>query len=222
MDFAHVPTFEALKLPDGWPLLAGVDTGTYMSAALATINPDPYQLIILWEGPNYRYVGGEIDLLDLSNLEWAYQLKAAYNHLRPGHDRVTAWADQNTQFRQEMRRHGINLRGNNRKLEVRVEVLREYVQAKNPPRFLMAPWLTVLPYEMEHAKWPEEHTVGGRYERIKIDDHTLDCVEHIASRRPRSKTFVQREPETFLERYLREHRRPDLPHRHVDVHLGRQ
>ena len=211
-------TFDDLAIPDDWPLLVGVDTGTYMSATITAFSSDPYAAFVLYEQPNYRYVGGEIELLDMSNVEWARSVHRAYNVLRPNTTKVHGWVDENTQFRTELARYGLALHGNSRKLELRVEIAREYIQAKDPVRFFMAPWLTVLPYEMEHAHWPDQETTAGKYVRVKQDDHTLDTVEHVLSRRPRARRVIDKGQESFIEQYLREHRRPRFTT--GDVHLG--
>lgn len=220
---AHVLSFLDLAIPSDWPLLVGFDTGTYLSAAFTVFCPDPYAALTIAEFPNYRYVGGDIELLDLSNAEWARTVHAAYTHLRPGTTKVHGWVDVNSQFKREFVRYGLLLHGNRRRLEYRVEVTREYTQTRpgDPVRWYFAPWLRVLPYEMEHAHWPDVSTTGGRFERVKSDDHTLDCVEHVLSRRPRVRRTRRQDPETFLQRYLREHRRPDRDLRPADRHLGR-
>jgi hypothetical protein len=215
-------TFSDLLIPSDWPLVVGFDTGTFMSCTFTTFCPDPYSALVLAEFPNYRYVGGEPELLDVSNIEWARTIIRAYKHLRPTSTKITGWVDQNSQFKNELARYGLMLRSNLRKLELRVEITREYVLAKQPFRFFMAPWLSVLPYEMEHAKWPDEHTTAGKFDRLKQNDHTLDCFEHTCSRRPRTKRVTMQRDETFLERYLREHRRPDrdIRGKFGDKHLG--
>lgn len=211
----------AFQLPDGWPIYVGFDTGTFMSATFTTFTLDPHAAITLDEFPNYRYVGGEIELLGLSNKEWAESVVAGYNFWRPGTSKVKGWVDTNTQFRSELALYGLTLVGNPKKLELRVEITRQYVQAKDPFRFYMTPWLTVLPYEMEHATFPKETTQSGKFERIKNFDHTLDTVEHVLSRRPRVRMTAQSPRESFLDRFLRENRHPALPGRNVDPHLGR-
>lgn len=214
-------TFDDLArpLPNDHQLLVGFDTGTYMAAAFTLITPDPYSAITIAEFPNYRYVGGEIELLGMSNPEWARAVHAAYNRLKPGSTKVHGWVDSNTQFKAELANYGLVLHGNNKQLELRVEIAREYINAHDPPRFYLAPWLSVLPYEMENAQWPDEATSAGRFVRLKHHDHTLDCVEHVLSRRPRTRLLNRERKESFLERFLRENRRAD---RKVgDPHLGR-
>jgi hypothetical protein len=213
-------SFSDLILPDGWPLLCAVDTGAYMSALLVTVAPDPPTAFALYECPNYRYVGGEIELLGLSNADWAQTVVSAYNHLRKKTGRVHCWVDMNSQFKAELSRYGLVLRGNPKKLELRVEITRQYVNVSSPSAFYLAPWLSILPYEMEHARWPDDTTSAGKYERIKRHDHTLDCLEHILSRHPRGKMIHSRRHESFLDQYLREHKR-DSPFQPADPHLGR-
>jgi hypothetical protein len=133
-----------------------------------------------------------------------------------------AWADPNTQFRTELRNYHIDLRPNTRKLELRTEVTREYMGAKTPqgnPRCILAPWLEILPYELEMAKWPDGTTGAGKFERVKEHDHTLDCLEHAASRRPRTKLVDGRRKKSFLEAHMDTHRLPGARGGH-DPHLG--
>ena len=216
-------------LPDDWSLIVGADTGTYMSAVFVAIPPgDEPQAIVLAEFPNYRYVAHEIELLGFSVPEWARQVMAAYRHLQPASSRCHAWADPNTQFRAELLHYGIHLRPNQRKLELRVEIAREYMQSVIPaipgvreaqPRLLLMPWLEILPYELEHAKWPEGTTGAGKFERIKEHDHTLDPLEHALSRRPRSKAILRRGKRSFLDRHLDTYKDPTRGAQ-GDPHLG--
>lgn len=214
-------SFRDLVIPHDWPLLLGVDTGTYMSGMIATVNPDPYSLLFLQEYPNYRYVGGALELLDISNRRWAEQILDDWSFLARGRPlKCVGWVDVNSQFKVEIGRYGIHLMGNRRDFDVRVDIFREYVHAHDPARCWLAPWLSVLPYEMEHATWPDEHTTAGSYHRLKQNDHTLDCAEHIASRRPQAARRIHGQPETFLQRYLRENRRPERTFYPKDRHLG--
>lgn len=204
-------------LPSSWAILAAVDTGTYMSGTLAVF-PDshPHDAFVIHEQPNYRYVGGEIELNNVSVPEWSREFLATYLRFKPGASRLHCWCDENSQFKTELLNYGLVLEGNRRKLELRVEISREYMQNG---RVHMAPWLSVLPYEMEHAAWPDSATSAGRFERIKENDHTLDCLEHTLSRRPRAKAQVQKKKLSFLDQMRLQHGRHDLP-RPADTHLG--
>jgi hypothetical protein len=210
-------------LPDGWKVECGVDTGTYMSAVICAIPPgDEQQIIALAEFPNYRYVAHEIELLGLTIPEWSRWVMRGFHHFQPRTTRMHAWADPNTQFRTELRNYHIDLRPNTRKLELRTEVTREYMGAKTPqgnPRCILAPWLEILPYELEMAKWPDGTTGAGKFERVKEHDHTLDCLEHAASRRPRTKLVDGRRKKSFLEAHMDTHRLPGARGGH-DPHLG--
>lgn len=186
-------------LPEGWSLLVGVDTGTYMSAVFVVFPRDHASAFVVEEFPNYRYVGGEIDLLGYSIPEWSRLVHKAYRSYVPRETRVKAWADQNSQFKTELRHYALHLMSNSRKLELRVEIAREYV---NNNHIFFAPWLEVLPYELEHAKWPDDTSSAGRFERLKTDDHTLDCLEHVLSRRPAHASMVAGRKQTFVEREL--------------------
>lgn len=202
-------------LQPGWRLLAAADTGTYMSVVFILFPPDTLDAFVVFEMPNYRYVGGEIELYGLSIPEWSRDVKAEFNRYCPG-QKLKGWCDENSQFKEELTHYGIHLRGNPRKLELRVEISREYFQNR---RVHLAPWLSVLPYELEHAVWPDDGNSAGRFERLKESDHTLDCVEHILSRRPRNKALVRTKSESFVEQHMRQHRwRDQLPS--TDPHLG--
>lgn len=213
--------YRALKpLPDGWDLVVGVDTGTYMSAVFTAIPPgDVAQLIPIFEAPNYRYVTTEIELLGETVPEWARRVYSAFKYFCPGKERCKAWADPNTQFRAELAHYGLDLRPNYRGPELRVEIAREYLNAKEPQRVFLSPWLTVLPYEIENAKWPEETTASGKFMRLKRNDHSLDCFEHTASRRPRGRQIRKDKPPSFLQQHLAAHRWPGL--NLADPHVGR-
>lgn len=205
-------------LPAGWDLLCACDTGTYMSALFMGVCPDPYGLLALEEFPNYRYVSNEIELLGMSVPEWARWVYKAHQRYKQA-TKIHLWADPNSQFKTELAHYGLHLQSNFRGLELRVELAREYMQAKDPQLLFLAPWLKILPYELEHAEWPDETTSAGKFVRIKRDDHTLDCLEHCCSRRPRSKRLRPRKQESFLDRYLRENK-SHIP-KIADPHLGR-
>lgn len=208
-------TARDLSLPADWDLLVGMDSGTFMSAAFVAISPDPYEAILVEEFPNYRYVGdGEIELLGLSISEWAEEVTSAYHRYRPG-DRCKPWIDANTQFGSELQHHGIIVQRNTRQLELRTEISREYFQHQ---KVWLAPWLVVLPYELESAQWPDDVNALGHYRRLKERDHTLDCVEHCLSRRPRRKLIREEKRLSFAEKWFQQHH---LPRGQVkDVHLG--
>lgn len=216
-------TASDLKLPlyDGFQLLVGIDTGNRMSALFVGFLDEA--AYVFEEFPNYTYVSGDVELRGLSNAEWARWVHGSYQRYRPGTTKVKAWADPNTQFRGELQKYDLHLIPNHRGLDLRVEIAREYQQAKdergNATRLFLAPWLEILPYEMEHAKWPDKETTAGAFKRLKENDHTLDCLEHCLSRRPRSKRILREKKEHFLDRHFREAgiRRPG-PRR--DPHLG--
>lgn len=215
----RVPGPEYLKLPSTWDVFCACDTGTYMSAVIGAVpNEPPYALYVLAEFPNYRYVGTEIELLGLSMPQWAADVTAYWHHLVPARS-CSAWADPNSQFKAEFRHLGIHLRPNNRGLEVRTEVLREYRQAN---RLWLAPWLTILPYELERARWPDQETGAGTFRRVKSQDHTLDCAEHIASRRPRGRQIREERATTLLDKLLAAHgvKPGQRRAKRADPHLG--
>lgn len=207
-------------LPTDWELICGCDTGTYMAASFIAIPPgDSPSALVIEEFPNYRYVSHEIELLGMSIPEWARFVYRRFRAYRPGVERCKLWADPNTQFRAELRHYKLDLLPNHRGDALRVEVAREYMMAKDPQRLFLAPWLEVLPYEIEAAKWPDDTTSAGKFMRIKHHDHLLDTVEHALSRRPRSAALIEEKKLSFLEQQFRQHRQ-QMP-RHADIHLGR-
>lgn len=206
-------------LPDGWSLLVGVDTGTYMSAVFSVFPPDSADAFVVEEFPNYHYVGGVIDLLGDSIPEWARRVHKAYNAYKPRETTVKAWADQNSQFKTELRHYGFHLMSNLRKLELRVEITREYLNTSK--RVYFAPWLQVLPHELENAKWPDETSSAGRLERVKVNDHTLDCLEHVLSRRPVNPATVPKSKhQAAVDRIKQRAGLVTIDAPRIDPHLG--
>ncbi len=208
-----------LPLPPSWTMYAACDTGTYMSAVLALAPPDTHDLLVVETFENYRYVGGEIELLGDSIPEWARRVKTAADKYKPGKSRLHLWCDENSQFKTELANYGLALQGNPRKLELRVEVTREYF---NSHHLWLAPWLAtgVLAYELEQAIWPDDTNSAGRFERAKLNDHTLDCIEHICSRRPRHKAMIREKKKSFLEQEFAQHEGWRMMQVSRDPHLG--
>lgn len=169
-----------IKLPRGWVILAGADTGTYMGGIIAALSPS-YHLWVLEEFPNYHYTGdGTIELIGMTVGEWVKGFGTSMRRWS-GQSRNRAWVDANTTFKTEIG-HGFGFRMNHRHLELRTEVTREYLRNG---RIHVPPWCPVLLYEMEEAHYPEHESAGtGRLCRVKIKDHCLDGLEHICSRRP--------------------------------------
>jgi hypothetical protein len=206
-------------LPAQWKLFVSVDTGTYMSATFTAFPPDSIDGFVVEEFPNYRYIGGAIELLGGtvgSVPGWSRWVLDSYRKYVPHKTRLHAWCDENSQFKTELRNYGIIAQGNKRKLELRVEITREYFINRHAH---LAPWLSVLPWEIEHAVWPDEASSAGRFEREKDNDHTLDTIEHTFSRRPRHSSQVTGKKQSFVERWMAMHARPNLAPR-VDPHLG--
>src|SRR5690606_17257095 len=165
-----------LVVPDGWKVVAGADTGTYYTAAWAVVAPNG-DTFFVDELPNYRYVGGQPERNEEITIpEWATDFKAVTSLLRVSN---TAWADKNTQFKQELHNYGISLLGNSVPSETKTEIAREYFQHN---KVWFATWLEVLPHKLEKAEWREEVSASGKYKRLKKHDHTLDCLEHIPSK----------------------------------------
>ena len=187
-------TLDNLKLPAHWQVVGAGDTGTFTSAGLVAFDEVGHAYVI-YEQPNYRYVAGKHEWLDVSIPEWAKQIRdmmARFN-VRG------LWADKNSQFKRELQNYDVTLFGAEVGLEQRTEITREYFQHD---RISLAPWLTTLPYELEQAQWPEETTASGKFARVKKQDHSLDWLEHILAKRPIAKAPSTHRPRTWIEDYL--------------------
>lgn len=172
-------THEDLVVPAGWELVGGADTGTFSSALLVLFSPDG-DAFVLEEFPNYRYVAGTAELASMTSIPgWANNVVRRTMQLG---GRPLYWADANGQFKKELQNYSMTLLPNKAPVEARSEIAREYFDHK---RIFLAPWLSVLPFELENAAWPEEASASGKFARVKDRDHTLDCLEHILSKRPR-------------------------------------
>lgn len=171
-------TQHALVVPTGWEIVGGADTGTHYSAVLVAFSPSG-DAFVLEEFPNYRYLAGTPERDEsISIPQWARRV--SHRCMQLG-GRPNFWADPNTQFKGELRNYNITLLAARVPVETRTEVTREYFEHK---RVWLAPWLNVLPWELENAAWPAEASASGKFQRIKDRDHTLDGLEHILARRP--------------------------------------
>jgi hypothetical protein len=192
--------------------LGAADTGTFTSAVFVALSPDG-DLVVFDEVPNYRYIGGRPELDEAMSIStWKRRVRVTMDRFEVG----GLWADQNSQFKRELllAPNSIMLYGAKARLEQRTEVLREYC---SHGKLYLAPWLEVLPHELEQAAWPPEATAGGRFQRVKLHDHTLDGVEHLAALRPRS-AILDPEPDDRLWVEAFAGRR--LHHLQGDPHLG--
>jgi hypothetical protein len=201
---------EHLKIPAGWEIVGACDTGTFASALLVALSPEG-DAYVLEEFPNYRYVASVPERDETLTIpSWA---KGLLTRSRQVGGKDWFYADQNSQFKVELRNYGVHLEGNKTPLETRTEIAREYFQLN---KIFLAPWLSVLPFELENAQWPEETSAAGKFARIKNRDHTLDCLEHILSRRPVGKwNNPAKSKRTWLESYFGTPRRQGK-----DRHLG--
>jgi hypothetical protein len=185
---------EHLRLPAGWEVVAGVDTGTFYTALAVAFSPEGTAFVID-EWPNYRYVAGQAERdEDLTIPVWAGGVVGGLGRLGA---RANCWADRNSQFKAELRNYGITLLPASAPVETRTEVTREYFQRGG---IHLAPWLEVLPFELENAQWPDEATASGKFARVKDRDHTLDCLEHVLARRPQGKPVEASRNPSWLER----------------------
>ena len=174
-------TRASLRVDPEWTVVLGADTGTYCAAVVVAVSPSG-EAFILDEVTNYRYVANTPELdPDSSILRWVQEVQRM---TRRWHTRPVAWVDANSQFKAECAHHGLHLLANARGREVRTEATRQYFQHD---QIWLAPWLEIVPYELEQAQWPEKTSSAGKYERLKASDHALDCVEHVLSRHPRGR-----------------------------------
>lgn len=179
--FPQGPGRDNLRIPAGWEIVCGADTGTFYSALCVAFSPSG-EAFVVDEFPNYRYVGGEPERDEqLSIPQWAL---AVERRVRALGGRANLWADPNSQFKGELRNYGLSLLPARVPVETRTEIAREYFEHS---RIWLAPWLTTLPFELENACWPEEASLAGKFARVKDRDHTLDPLEHILARRPAGK-----------------------------------
>lgn len=186
-----------LIIPDGWNIINGADTGTYSSAVSVAFSPSG-DAFVIDEFPNYRYVAGVPELDESMTIPfWARGIVGRVGSLG---GKPFAWADKNSQFKREVQNYGLHLESNIVPLEARTEISREYFKQN---KIWLAPWLKVLPFELENASWPEEASASGKFARIKDRDHTLDGMEHVLSKRPRGKgTLTVKEQRTWAESYF--------------------
>jgi len=170
-------TIDNLKIPPTWEVIGSTDSGTFYTSLL--VGFDEYGFAyVLEEFANYRYVVGEIEILDeISIPVWARRTASALK--RYGASK-TLWTDRQNQMKRELRRYGLQLRSVRADRATRTEIAREYFR-KN--RIFLAPWLQLLPTELEQAQWPEGFD-RNRVERRRRNDHSLDCLEHILTQRP--------------------------------------
>lgn len=208
-------TVDNLRIPKSWEIWGGADTGTFMGGAICAIDPK-FELYILEEFPNYRYTGdGKIELIGMTVSEWVKWFATRMRRWT-GSRRNRAWVDANTTFKTEVG-HGLSFAMNKKSLELRTEILREYLRNG---RVHLMPWLTVIPKEMEEARFPDEESVNGTYRRIKKRDHCLDGVEHVASRRPHPDfTEVAQRQKNGIQQLVDRHRQHFAPST-ADPHLG--
>lgn len=169
---------EDLRIPLNFEIVGGADTGTFYTALLVAFDQDG-TAYVLEEFPNYRYVAGEPERNESVSIpQWASSVLGRTNQLG---GRGNFWADANSQFKAELRNYDLILLPSKVPVETRTEITREYFEHN---RIFLAPWLSILPFELENAAWPEEASAAGKFQRVKDRDHTLDCLEHILARRP--------------------------------------
>lgn len=212
---AFMLTLENLRIPKNWEIVAGADTGTYMGGAICAIDPN-LELYVLEEFPNYHYTGdGTIELTGETVGEWVYRFATRLRYWTK-RKRNFAWVDANTTFKTEIA-HGFRFKMNRKDLELRTEITREYLRNG---RLHLMPWLSILPYELEEAHWPDhESPRSGKLKRIKDRDHCLDGVEHACSRRPHPKFRLEAPAKrSTLRDFALKHARPNI--QRIDPHLG--
>lgn len=194
--------------------MGGADTGTYTSAVVTAFSPEG-EAFVVYECPNYRYVAGVPERDESLTIPgWATRVVHACAMLKT---RALFWADRNSQFKRELMNYDVHLLGDKTPSEARTEITREYFEHQ---RIWLAPWLSVLPFELENAKWPEHTTAAGKFMRIKDRDHTLDCLEHILARRPKGEwAAAPKKHKTWAEAWVGKAPREI---QNTNPHLGRE
>lgn len=188
-----------LKIPDNWTIVGGADTGSVYAGVVAAFDDaNPPNMYILDECNNYRYVATEIEKSDTMTLsQWYRDLRAM--SVRYGGN-CTFWVDSNAQMKHDAAVScGVALMASHRGVEERTEIFREHFQNN---RIWFAPWLEVVPYECEIARFPPGETSTGVWRRVKEKDHSLDCCEHMASQRPTGKPVAQTKKKLWIEEHL--------------------
>lgn len=184
---------DALTIPQEWDIVGGADTGTFYSGLMVAFDPEGNAFVID-EFPNYTYQGQEADRDESITIPgWAMRVNRAF---QAKNARLGLWADPNSQFKGELLNYGITLLPQKVPVETRTEITREYFQHG---RIFLAPWLRVLPFELENAEWPEEVSATGAFKRMKTRDHTLDPLEHILARRPYGRAQRSANPASWAE-----------------------
>lgn len=205
---------EHLALPHYTEYGMGAFIGRFSSAVITAAIAD-YPLMVVAEIPNYHYVGdGEIELSGMTTVEWGESVVRTFKQIAGKDARCSAWVDPTTEFATELRRCKLIVKKNLKKgPELRTEVLREYFMDN---LIMLMPWLTVLPYEIGRARWPDEASSDDQV-RATGQDYTLASLEHVVSRRPKSTEIADQKATTALEK-IRQAR--VIKARSYDPHLG--
>ena len=194
-----LPTRENCRIPVNWQIIGGGDTGSkYSSVVAAFSEADATNLFFLDELANYRYVATELEQDETMTLGNWYENSRKMS-LHWGGD-GSFWVDHNSQMKIDASiSSGMTLLPARGGPEARTEILREYFQND---RVWFAPWLQILPYEIEMARYPPRETSTGVWRRIKEKDHTLDPAEHIAAQRGRGSKVKKAKKRTAIETLL--------------------
>lgn len=188
-------TRENCVIPSNWEVVGATDSGTFYSTLIVAFDPEG-NAYVLDEFTNYRYTAMQIEIDDKTSIpSWARRVRQGLARWKCPSTLLT---DRQNQMKQELRRYGLHLRSIKDTRETRVEIAREYFQHG---RIFFAPWLEILPVEIEKAAWPDDFD-RNRVERRRRDDHTLDCLEHILSQRPQGDAV--REKGQFRRRFIDE------------------
>lgn len=192
-------TRDHLRLPTNTEYQLGAFVGRFSSAVvLAMIHG--YPVLVVEEIPNYHYVGdGEIELSGLTTVEWGELVVRTWRSYAGKDARCSAWVDPDTEFTKEMKRCKLRLKPNHHHgPELRTEVTREYFHDN---KIFLAPWLTVLPNEIQRARWPPEESSAFKV-RATGQDYTLAALEQVISRRPIAKALLKRPATHWIEQRI--------------------
>jgi len=207
-DVRKGPVFSNLLIPDSWTVRGGGDTGTKSAACWAAFSDDdPTEAFFVAGICNYRYVATQIEELRnysmLTFYERVHEISAALG-CRP-----SLYADPNSQFKSDWWNTGaVRLLKGTASQEHRTERLRALFQHN---RIWIAPWMDILDYELEVARFPPEETSTGKWARVKKSDHMLDGAEHLAAQDPSGKPPSERAPMLAIESILNIRQKPASP-----------
>ena len=179
IDPSKPATRENLRLPRHYSGYAGIDFGTFRNCVACAFD-ESGNCFVVEEFPNYRYVAGSIEDIPEAVSTWCKKVLDRMGRL------MLQWSyygDRNSQWKREFSLHGLTF-STGASPSRRMEVLKEFMQHD---KLWFMPWVTTTQYEMEKALYKPATKGRGAEERVKKDDHGLDCLEHAVASRPEAR-----------------------------------